>query len=225
MAIDVVNVYIRMNHPNMSVCDCDWHAESIMSSTVWFQLFHVVSVLGQTMYLCICHQILPICEWQYGKWELCICCLDDAIEDASLNFMRRWSKTLWHYGENTEQGSYCPTMPRYHPPAEVYCTCGQSLRYLPAHTDMTDRQCELTCYAVGDVNGAWAGQTGRQRHALQGWSAGLAGVLTLALLGLCAAIPAACLWVACGHWGGRKHRGGGWWDWFRPERLCTKLRT
>lgn len=49
------------------------------------------------------------------------------------------------------------------------------------------------CYAVRDVDWAGAEQASRQHHALQAWSAGLAGVLTLSLLSLRAAVPAACL--------------------------------
>lgn len=58
---------------------------------------------------------------------------------------------------------------------------------------MSDRHYELTCYAVRDVDGAGTGQAGRQCHALKGWSAGFADVLTLALLSLSTAVPAACL--------------------------------
>lgn len=49
---------------------------------------------------------------------------------------------------------------------------------------------EQTCKAVGDVDGAGAGQPGWQRHALQGGGAGLAAVLVLALLRLRVAVLA-----------------------------------
>lgn len=54
-------------------------------------------------------------------------------------------------------------------------------------------KCLYICYAVRDVDGAGAGQASWQCHALQGWSAGLAGVLTVTLVGLCVAVSAACL--------------------------------
>lgn len=69
------------------------------------------------------------------------------------------------------------------------------------------KHCHI-CYAVRNVDRARAGQAGRQCHALKSWSAGFADVLTLALVRLRAAVPAARLRVACGHRGGGKHRGG-----------------
>lgn len=49
------------------------------------------------------------------------------------------------------------------------------------------------CYAVRDVDGTGTGQASWQRHALQSRSAGLASVLTVALVGLCVTVSAACL--------------------------------
>lgn len=68
--------------------------------------------------------------------------------------------------------------------------------------------CERTCKAVGDVDGAGAGQPGGQRHALQRWDAGLAALLALAFLSLGVAVPAVRLGVARRHRGGGQHRGG-----------------
>lgn len=82
---------------------------------------------------------------------------------------------------------------------------------------------EQTCEAVGDVDGAGAGQPGRQRHALQGRRAGLAGVLAGALLRLRVAVLAARLGVARRHRGGGKHRGRGRGDGLCPQGLRTKL--
>lgn len=58
---------------------------------------------------------------------------------------------------------------------------------------MSNIQDEFTCYAIRDVDRARTGQASRQCHALKGGRAGLASVLTLALLSLCAAVSAACL--------------------------------
>lgn len=75
----------------------------------------------------------------------------------------------------------------------LQCVCVKAEPLTNLSSDMSNRQYELTCYAVRDVDGARTGEAGRQCHALKCWSAGLVGVLTLALLSLCAAVPAARL--------------------------------
>lgn len=84
---------------------------------------------------------------------------------------------------------------------------------------------ERTCDAVGDVDGAGAGQPGGQRHALQRWNAGLAALLTLSFLSLGVTVPAVCLGVACRHRGGGQHWWGRGWNGLGPQRLRAVLWT